>query len=101
MLNHRLRSLPAKMLRSFVFTAGDLLAPDLPPLDGAALELLPVGRTGDILFNALELEVDTRVKAAQADDSGVDLTQWSNSEETPEVAYARSVLRRLAVHWWA
>ena len=52
-----------------------LLAPDLPPLDVAALELLHVGRTGDIWFNALELEMDTWVKAVQADDAGMNLIQ--------------------------
>ena len=62
---------------------------------------MPVGITGDIWFNILELEVDTRVKAAQVDDIGVYLIQWPCNEETTNTANARSVLRCLAVHWWA
>ena len=98
-LNQRLRSPPAKMLCSFVFTTGALLAPYILPLEVVALDLLPLGRTGDMSFNTLELEVDVRVKDAQADDTGVDLAQWPNSKETTRTANTRSVLRHLVVRW--
>ena len=98
-LKQRLASPPAKMLRSFVFSAGGLLIPScVKERDTAGSQ--PVGKTEDIPFSPLEEEASVRVKAAQADDAGVDLSQWAEPSETPRVANARAVLRRFVVRWW-
>ena len=86
------------MLRSLVFCAGGLL---LPISEDHISKPPPVGKTSDIPFSPLEVEAQVRVKAAQADDAKVDLSQWAGPLETPEVAKARNVLRRFVVRWWA
>ena len=49
----------------------------------------------------MEEATDTRVKAAQADDAKVDLSQWSYPNETPRIVGARAVLSCFVVNWWA
>ncbi len=51
------------------------------------------GLTGDVVFSPLEEKATTRVLAAQADFSEVDLAAWSLPSETEEEAKARVVLR--------
>ena len=99
-LRRRLQSPPAKMLRSFAFTAGETLLPHTNPVPPPALSLFP-GKASDVPFSPMEEAVSTRVKAAQADDAEVDLSQWAEPGETEEVANARAVLRRFSVRWWA
>jgi hypothetical protein len=96
-LQRRLASPPAKMLRSFTFSAGEALL----PISQVPQPLLPPGKTDDVLFSPLEEAADVRVAAAQADDAEVDLSQWAEPGESDRVAKARQVLRRLAVKWWA
>ena len=82
------------MLRSFVFTAGEMLLPgDLRHLRLASKDILPVGRTTDIQVSTLDQAVSARVKAAHADNAEVDLRQWALKDETPEVANACAVIR--------
>ena len=98
-LKQRLASPPAKMLRSFAFSAGGLLLTSTD--SGKKSSCLPIGKTADIPFSPLEVEASVRVKAAQADDAEVDLAQWAEPSETPRIANARAVLRRFVVRWWA
>lgn len=99
-LSRRLESPPGKMLRSLVFTAGETLLHRMHP-PHPQVESLPPGLSSDVPFSPLlEEAASTRVKAAQADDAQVDLSQWAEPDETEEVAQARDVLRRLAVKWW-
>ena len=88
------------MLRSFAFAAGDALLPDRTQIDLLGDDL-PVGRTIDIPFSQLEVNASTRVKAAQADNAEVDLSQWAESDESLLVADARAVLRKFVNIWWA
>ena len=77
-----LHSPPAKMFKSLAFTTGYTLLPDNALLD--VPDFLPLIRnTTDILFSPLETDASTRVKAAQADNTGVDLSQWAEPDETP------------------
>lgn len=101
-LNARLSSPPAKMIRSFVFTAGEILLSHshTPPVILKSHSALHAGKTSDIPFNPMEDTTDTRVKAAQADDAEVDLSQWADPNETPEMARARNLLRRGVARWW-
>jgi len=101
-LNARLSSPPAKMIRSFVFTAGEILLSHshTPPAVLKSHSALHTGKTSDIPFNPMEDTTDTRVKAAQADDAEVDLSQWADPNETPEMARARNLLRRGVARWW-
>ena len=78
-LNARLSSPPAKMIRSFVFTAGEILLSHShtpPAVLKSHSALHTAGKSSDIPFNPMEDTTDTRVKAAQADDAEVDLSQW-------------------------
>ena len=95
----RLCSPPAKMIRSFVFAAGDRLHRLRHPVVERITEL-GVGQTGDVLFNPLKEATEGRLKAAQTDDAGVELVHWSHPGETPAEARARNTLRRLALRWW-
>ncbi|KAL7532942.1 hypothetical protein ACHAXR_006517 [Thalassiosira sp. AJA248-18] len=99
----RLASPPAKMLRSFAFTAEETLLSLTRPPPTVSEPLPPPGKTSDVPFNPMEEATATRVKAAQADGAEVDLSQWAEPEgiETPERARARVVLRRFAAKWWA
>jgi hypothetical protein len=102
-MNARLSSPPAKMLRSFAFTAGETALsfltpePSIPHTDPSSYS---PGKTSDIPFNHMEEAISTRVKAAQADEAEVDLDQWAEEGETPEQANPREVLRRFVVKWW-
>lgn len=101
-LNARLSSPPAKMIRSLLFVAGETVLSHIHPpaaLLESRLDLLP-GKTSDVPFNPMEEATETRVKAAQADDAEVDLSQWPYPNETPRIAWARNVLRRLVAKWW-
>ena len=103
----RLRSPPAKMLRSFTFKACELLLPDevhdVPPSPNNN-----VGLTDDISFSPLELEIESKAAAATADDALVDLRQWALPPHELEslnycsycVEQAREVIRRAAARWW-
>ena len=98
-LRRRLQSPPAKMLRSFVFTAGEALIPanlSVPPS-----QLPPPGKTSDTPFSPMEEAVSTRVKAAQADNAAVDLSQWALPNETEKTSNSREIIRRLVMKWWA
>ena len=97
-LNRRLLSPPAKMLRSFAFSAGELLLPDQVRVQEAPIDRH--GLTTDIPFSPLEEKVTTRLKAAQSDNAEVDLSQWTIEGETPIIARARAGLRKFAAMWW-
>ena len=100
-LNARLSSPPAKMIRSLLFVAGETVLSHIqPPAILESPSVLRPGKTSDIPFNRMEVGTDTRVKAAQADDAEVDLSQWPHPNETPKIAWARNVLRRLVAKWW-
>ena len=60
-----------------------------------------VGLTKDVAFSPLEVNVDTRAAATQADDVEVDLSTWALPNETLLQSKAWDVLRRFAVWWWA
>ena len=101
-LNARLSSPPAKMIRSLLFTAGEILLSHshTPTAVLKSHSALHTGKSSDIPFNPMEDTTDTRVKAAQADDAEVDLSQWADPNETPEMARARNLLRRGVARWW-
>jgi hypothetical protein len=60
-----------------------------------------VGLTWDLTFTPMEAKATSRVVAAQAGDAEIDLSAWALPGETLEQAWARNVLRRFAVQWWA
>ncbi len=95
----RLSSPPAKMIRSFVFSAGTFIL-DHSGLTEEIPALLPPGKTSDVPFSPLEESANIRLKAAQADDAEVDLSQWALPGKTNEQAQAQKILRRFAVKWW-
>ena len=70
-LEMRLASPPAKMIRSLLFTAGEIVLSHVnpPPQVVESQPILQPGKTCDIPFNPMEEATDTRVKAAQADDA--------------------------------
>ena len=104
-ISSRLLSPPAKMVRAFTYAAGDTLLQQLH-LDGAggggsaAHPLRQGGRTSDVPFSPLEDAAEARLKAAQTDDTEVNLAHWAPPGETNAEARARDVLRRLALRWW-
>ena len=100
-LNQRLASPPAKLLRSFAFTAGETLLSRSHSSVASFTSLPPPGISSSIPFNPMEEAVSTRVRAAQADDAEVDLSQWASPLETVNEARARKVLRRFVVKWWS
>ncbi|KAL7526848.1 hypothetical protein ACHAXR_001679 [Thalassiosira sp. AJA248-18] len=99
-LARRLQSPPAKMLRSLCFASCELMLPE-EALEGPEEVPLLVGFSKDIPYSPLEYKVEARVTAAQSDDAEVDLSQWATPGETPEIASARAVLRKLAARWWS
>ncbi|KAL7525888.1 hypothetical protein ACHAXR_001204, partial [Thalassiosira sp. AJA248-18] len=99
-LARRLQSPPAKMLRSLCFASCELMLPE-EALEGPEEVSLLVGFSKDIPYSPLEYKVEARVLAAQSDYAEVDLSQWATPGETPEVANARAVLRRVAARWWS
>ena len=99
-MSSRLASPPAKMIRHFVFAAGDALQALIQPSLTVETEELGVGMTRAVPFSPLEEAVTGRVKAAQTDNAEVDLSHWAPTDETPEEARARLALRRLALRWW-
>ena len=74
-LNFRLSSPPAKMLRALTFKVCSLLAPSAPTLDSSA-GLRQGGLTSAVPFGDLEREVDVKLTVATADDDMADLEQW-------------------------
>ena len=91
------------MIRSFVFTAGDLLHLKAQPAVTTMTELgidMGVGRTQDVPFAALEDATEARLKAAQSDDAEVNLAHWAPPGETQKEAWARNIMRSLALRWW-
>ena len=102
-LNQRLCSPPGKMLRSFTYAAGEFLRPTSHEMEDPT-GTLPVGKTADIPFSPLELKVATRIKAAQADDAIVDLSQWDEHIEDKtlanKMANVKAILRRFVAKWW-
>ena len=70
------------MIRSFLFTAGEsiLLRVRTPAVSEPCLS---PGKTSSVPFNLMEEATDTRVKAVQADDAEVDLSQWAYPNKTP------------------
>lgn len=99
-LNARLASPPGKMIRSLLYVAGETVLSHIQPPSQIESPILQPGKTCDIPFNPMEEVTDTRVKAAQADDAEVDLSQWAHPNETPKIGWARNVLRRLVAKWW-
>ena len=70
------------MLRFLAFTTGETLLSDDANVD--VPEFLPlIGKTANIPFSPLETNASTRVKAAQADNAEVDLSQWAELDKTP------------------
>ena len=77
-LNARLSSPPVKMIRSLPFVARETALPHIQqPVILESLPAIHPGKTSDIPFNPMEAGTDTRVKATQADDVEVDLSQWT------------------------
>ncbi len=75
-IHARLRSPSSKMVRAMVFAAWSFL------LSGTAASLeeftlTPPGKTADIPFAPVKEAVATRLKAAQADDAEIYLSQWA------------------------
>ncbi len=69
------------MIRHFVFTAGNYLS---RKTEGTPdLVFLTPGKTDDLPFSPLEQAMKVQVKAAQMYDTKVDLSQWSQPEESP------------------
>eukprot|EP00804_Cyclotella_cryptica_P003629 CCRYP_002219-RA/>CCRYP_002219-RA protein AED:0.38 eAED:0.42 QI:0/0/0/1/0.33/0.25/4/0/448 len=58
-------------------------------------------RSADVPFQPLEDLAEVRAKAACPDDAEIDISIWAGQNETTTQAAAWSVLRRLAVKWWA
>jgi hypothetical protein len=101
-LRHRLHSPPGKILR---LLAHHLLEQQAAHFDQTtkASDVVPiqVKKSKDILFKPLEEMAEVRAEAACPDDAEIDLSTWALPDETPEIAQARTVLRRFAVRWWA
>ena len=91
------------MLRSFTYAAGKFLRPTSHKTKDP-LRISIVGKTADIPFSPLKLKITTRIKAAQADDAVVDLSQWDkhidNKKLAVKIADAKAVLRRFVAKWW-
>ena len=88
-LQNRLLSPPAKIIRTFLTQASVAMLGDahvtpskLKPGTGTS------GLTRDIKFSSLEANVSTRVAATQADEAEVDLLVWALPNETPLQARA-------------
>ena len=99
-LRRRLQCPPAKMLRSFLFAACELVAgwrAGGGPTDDLGEDL--VGITVDVPYSPLELKAGRQEAATKADNTDIDLTTWSSPGESPEVGHVRQVLRRFAVRW--
>ena len=105
-LRHRIMSPPAKIIRTFLSKAADTIMSEVMGPTSEVTQRLKVkgptvGLTKDVAFSPLEVNVDTRVAATQADDAKVDLSTWALPNETLAQSKVREVLRRFAVRWWA
>ncbi len=56
-------------------------------------DIMAVGRTVYVPLSLLELQMSTRIKAAQADNAGIDLEPWALDNEASEVSDALQVMR--------
>ena len=95
-LFQRTRSPPAKIIRIFLHKAADNVVEEVMGYKNKAspLDTTPgvvVGLTCDVRVTAIEARVDTRVAAAQADDTQVDLSIWALPNDTSEVAHAKKM----------
>jgi hypothetical protein len=101
----RLRSPPAKILRAVAYPAFDyLLKNHVSQLSTRLMkvaEVVGVGRTMAVPRSPLEKKAETGRAAATVDGASVDLAVWAPPGETMEEAVARERLRKLAVTWWA
>ena len=105
-LEHRLRSPPAKIIRIFLSKAAETIVEEVistrvePRADEKVVGPM-VGLTLEVPFASLEANADTQVTATQADDAEVDVSTWALPNKTLQQAKAREVLRRFAAKWWA
>ena len=100
-LRYRLRCPPAKMLRSLLFAACELVAgmrAGEETAGGVGEDL--AGLTADVPYSPLELKEGGQEAATKADDADIDLSTWSSPEESEAVGRARQVLRRFVARWW-
>jgi hypothetical protein len=95
----RFVSPPAKIVRSILFNLCSNKQLNATPVAFSEAGATPL-QSAKVPYSPLELQVDTRVKAAQPEDAEVDLSSWALPNETEEIARARQVLRRFAVKWW-
>ena len=102
MLSLRLQSPPAKIIRSFLYDACTALLPQDQgvSVSSESLDILPIGKTKDIKFSPLELQVEARLTAAMVDDRDADLSFRAMPNETTAQAEARQRLRSFACRWW-
>jgi len=104
-LEHRLRSPPAKIIRIFLSKAAETIVDEVmsarvEPLADKKVVGPMVGLTLEVPFASLEANADTRVTATQADDAEVDVSTLALPNETLQQARACEVLRRFAAKWW-
>lgn len=101
LLQYRLHSPPGKLARLVAYHLLQAELDRVSPLEAPNVVTIQAGKSADIPFSPLELQAEVRAQAACPDDADIDLSIWAGEDETPEVASARSTLRRFAVRWWA
>ena len=87
------------MIRPLVFKACELLL-SLNPEVISPNPFIEQGLTSYIRFSPLEIEVESKLSAATADDAEVDQKYWAVLGENMEESRAREVLRRFVALWW-
>jgi hypothetical protein len=102
MLQHRLYSLPGKLIRLIGHHLLDQRAAYFdsirPPPHVVTNKAV---KSEDVPFTPLEDLAEVRAEAACPDDAEIDLSTWALPQETPEQFHSRNVLRRFAVRWWS
>ena len=93
---------PAKILRSFLYTACESFPAPRESGNGTlgSADSPIVKQNKDVPFSLLELNANARVAASMVDDRDADLSLCAEPNETKEVGEARKVLSRFAVLWW-
>ncbi|KAL7523246.1 hypothetical protein ACHAXR_000093, partial [Thalassiosira sp. AJA248-18] len=96
-LARRLQSPPAKMLRSLCFASCELMLPE-EALEGPEESPLLVGFSKDIPYSPLEYK---GIGGSVGRRRGGPESMGATPGETPEIASARAVLRKVAARWWS
>eukprot|EP00956_Cyclotella_meneghiniana_P001321 scaffold1440_cov23-Cyclotella_meneghiniana.AAC.2 len=99
LLHHRLRSPPAKMLTSMMFTVCQQMLEKLMPVRVHSFHTSG-DRTAVVKLGLLETKGIQRAKAALPDDAGIELSYWALPNETDQQTHARALLRNFAHLWW-